>query len=310
MKNRLSAILLLTAFALSAQSRAAEIDGLLVPPSGDHRTFRVTIAFFDVRYPTKPFSSSPKDVVNGSTTFRVPFTPPQGATQIKVTFTADLEGFETAEKILPLSDRMHACSVSWRPRNMTPDQAFNKSFQTTEKSVKQAETRHDESTKPASVRSDTEDLERVIALATTGNQRIGAANLKIRGLMARHHPKEAFQVYTETVKDDVFYQADQSKKLAFLAQWFHSLETAAEHRGAHVDRRTGLLFTSVPETAVGLRQEFDNLTHALARVDPNYKSKVSRIPNQATDQARLAAKERAVRECLARWLPSMSQPRR
>jgi hypothetical protein len=135
------------------------------------------------------------------------------------------------------------------------------------------------------------------------NQIMRAAQERIQALLRENKRREVLQVYSETVKDQRIYGADKSTILEFLAQWFHRLETAAEHRGAHVDKKTGLLFTSLPETAHGLRKDFDDLTQALAKADPT-----CRIPNQATDKAGLAANERAVRDCLSRQADPAAKP--
>jgi len=310
MKRTLSPMLLLIALTSGLQAQTCVVDGVFVPPEG-HPVFGVIVALSDTPSDTK------FEKVNGSTDFRVAFSLPASGEKIEVKFTPELQGFDPAIKTFYRNDIVnngmlaHAGKFSWYPARTSQAAAYNAVLSNTQARVAAEEHRESRgnqgqpqpSVTPVPERYHADDVNLVYAYAKTGNQIIDAAQLKIRALLVRHYPTEAFKVFSETVEDNRFYKADRSRQLQFLAQWFKNIQAAAEHRGAHVDTRTGILLTSLPPNAVGLRKEFHNLTEALARVDRTYTRKVrSQLSGQVTDQARLAAEERAVRDCLAHWL--------
>src|SRR5262249_44019467 len=218
MKRILWPIFALIPLASSLQSRTCYVDGVFTPPDDDHRVFRVTIAFFDLRNSDKPLDTQFEDV-NGSTPFTLAFSSPPGVERIKVAFTPALQGFDPVIKTFILSDipnnKMHASFMTWIPAKTSQAKVYSDNRKKTTASV-EAEQRGKQ-VSPVSKRYRADDVNRVIALAPTGNEKIDAAQLKIKALLVRHDPRGAFQVYNDTVKDNIFYQADKSKKLAFLS---------------------------------------------------------------------------------------------
>ena len=138
-----------------------------------------------------------------------------------------------------------------------------------------------------------------LAVARTGDEKLRAANLKISVLLFERKPKDAFDVYHETAAEPLFGEASFQSKKSFVNQWFVNLEGAARNRGATYDRQTGLLFTSLPPSAKGMREQFASLTNAVLKTDQN-RQRASRL-RQAIENGNVADQERVVREFLNRW---------
>jgi hypothetical protein len=257
-----------------------------LPCEGVSTKFHVHVKFFDHALTPAAFDDAGVDVDDVAQTIVREIPASRGT--IKVTFTTrDLpQGYDIVsdrEMTLPVTGQMVLGEIPCR-KNPTPEPS---------------------STPPQPISTATEPPNPCESMGpAAANQKIQAAKSRIAALEATT-PHQTLQVYRQTANEPCFYKADRREILKFLAQWFRRLETAAERKDAHVDKKTGLIFPSLPnpETAVGLLRDFENLYQALAKVDPTCG-----IPNQATDQAGLAAKERAVRHCLDEQLRSIPRP--
>jgi len=298
MKRQLLAFSLVAISSAMVRSETCFVDGCFVPDP-NHAIFLVTMTFFDVRDSNHPFAVSTKNV-NGSTPFSEPITPPQAAEQIKVTFATDLSGFDIVppDVTIRIGARMHARRVAWLPSTKKRDAVYLANF-------KQAEILLKESNDPSQA---VIYADYASALAKTGNQKVEAAKLEAKAHLANNRPDEALQVFTDTAQEPNFEKADKNKKKAFVGEWFDTVETAAKSEGATPDNQTGVLFTSVPANSK-VPEQFNNLTKALAKVDPKFGAKATRlVPKQsAVLGSDLAGTENFVRGELSRHPYKSSQ---
>src|SRR6267142_2122762 len=126
MKKVVSSALLLVASAFSFGAPTYFVDGQFVPPpdcAACGKAFTVTVAVVNERDGSS-IGSPLFRTVDGQTPFKLPFSPPPGATRIKVTFTPGLQGFAPSEYKFELeqkTDTLNAFYVSWRQTGKEPN---------------------------------------------------------------------------------------------------------------------------------------------------------------------------------------------
>jgi len=330
MKRFLLPTVILVIVASTLAARTCKVDGEFVPPPdcpACPSKFTVTIAIADESTGSSIGSPTSRNV-DGHTPFKIRFSPPSETRRIKVAFTPSLPGFAPSEQKLdlePTVDTLNAHQVSWLPTGRDPSKIVFKnetkikeliSSPTPTPTPRPKPTRSPPPAKrtrptpipsptisstpaPGSASSALNRANYALAVARTGDEKIRVANLKISVLMFEHKPKDAFDVYRETAAEPLFAEASFQSKKSFVNEWFVNLEGAAKNRGATYDRRTGLLFTSLPGTAKGTREQFASLTKAVLKTDQD-RQRTSRL-RQAIQNGNVADQEKIVREFLNRW---------
>jgi len=190
-----------------------------------------------------------------------------------------------------LSPLMHASTVTWIAGAATRDDMYLQNVKAAQTSLIKAK-----------------DVEEALdhaayagAVASTANQKVEAARVEIKANLANNNPYEALTVFSKTTAEPNFEKADPSKKKVFVAEWFDVLELAANGEGANGNKKTGLIFPSLPADSK-LPEEFEKFIQVLARINPGYTKEVSQLmPRQtAALGSELAAKENIVRTVLSR----------
>jgi hypothetical protein len=260
------------------------------PPTG--AVIRVTVEFIDADDTTRKFGVRTRDV-DGSTFFKEPITPAASTKRITIKFAPDVNGLKIypSEITLDLSPIMHASTVTWIASAATRDDTYLQN-------VKAAQTFL---IKKQDVEEALDHAAYAGAVASTANQKVEAARVEIRANLANNNPYDALTVFSKTSAEPNFEKADPSKQKVFVAEWFDVLELAAKGEGANGDKKTGLIFPSLPADSK-LPQEFEKFIQVLARINPEYSEEASRLIPQQSEifKSELAAKENVVRAALLR----------
>jgi hypothetical protein len=249
MKNCLLLHLLLLIPSSIVKSETCFVEGEIVPPP-DSSPFPVTLSFFDVQgTKSSPITSSVK-MVDGTTPLEEPVSPPQGATLIRVTFKADLPGFDfiPPKAELTPSPRMHAYSITVLRHGSDPNDVYLENLKTAQSVL---DTNPEKAAAHAAYAG---------ALATGGNQIIEAGKTEAKAAAAQGNQEKAAETFAKVAENPKFETADESKKKAVLAEWYDTTEKAGK--------------------AEAKPDNIDKLTEALKKTDPSFQKKAKDTEKQ------------------------------